>query len=129
MRQRNQFVAFAQRDFIIVKRVRVGLNMAGRGDGMFSCRCIQRTIERLVNFLRQLLNGCGECLLDVLAITDERGLALRIHPPFKLHLTEHHVLVVDKILVNRNDFAVGAGVGNDFFPFDSFGGFTRTQFF
>ena len=35
MRQRNQPVAFADGDLIIVNRVGVGFDVAGRGDGLF----------------------------------------------------------------------------------------------
>jgi hypothetical protein len=37
MRQRNQLVAFADGDLIIVNRVGIGFDVAGRGDGLLRC--------------------------------------------------------------------------------------------
>ena len=82
MRQWNQLVAFTNGNFIIVKGVSIGFDVAGRGNGLLRCGDIQRTIERFINFCREIFDRLGQCLLDVLAITDERWLALRIHPPF-----------------------------------------------
>ena len=82
MRQWNQLVAFTNGNFIIVNGVSIGFDVAGRGNGLFRCGDIQRTIERLINLCGEIFDRLGQCLLDVLAITDERWLALRIHPPF-----------------------------------------------
>ena len=63
-----------------------------------------------------MLDGFGQCGLDVPAVADERWFVAPIHPPFKCHFTEHHVLVLDEILVDRNDFSFGRRVWNYFFP-------------
>ena len=76
-----------------------------------------------------MLDGFGQRGLDVPAVTDQRWLVARIHPPFEPHFTEHHVRVLDEILVDRNDFALGRGVGNYFFPRRTARGFLAPALF
>ena len=129
MRQRNQLVTLADGNLIVVDGIGVGFDMTGRGDGLFRCGDIQRTIERFINFCGQMFNRIGQRRLNIPAIIDQRRFVARIHPAFQLHLAQHHVRLFEKILVNRNDFAFGVGMGNDFFPFSALCGFPQAQFF